>query len=335
MKTKNKHLIRITSTVFVASLFIAGCASTPEKESVDANVPLSGTDEQIFVGDTIEMNYDPNVIMKRAESYHEKKGYAEAVVEYQHFLDLHRNHVLAPYAWYRLALSHFKMIQTIDRDISPVEKALYGFTKLMEIHPGSQYEAEARTKIRECEDFLAQHHLFVAKFYYRKEAYLAAARRYKLVIDSYPHLEIAAEAKYKLAKTYKDLGATDWSRDWLVALVREHPQHNLRNDGLKMLAKLQEENPGLAVAQNLENAGGNLPETSTLPLERSRLVLSSSTIANSASPARLAPTSAQSTPSVSKCGLGTWCEASNSPEAATHASPTPVPITCQPGQWCE
>ena len=253
-----QQLIRIASALFATSLLITSCSSTQEKKSANKNVPLSGTDQQIFIGDTIEMNYDPNVIMKRAEAYHEKGGYAEAVVEYQHFLDLHRNHVLAPYAQYRLALSHFKTIQTIDRDIGPIERARDEFTKLIKIHPGSQYEADARTKIDECKDLLGQHHLFVAKFYYQKEAYLAAAKRYKLVIDLYPHLEAVAEAKYELAKTYQVLGATNWSRDWLVALVQEHPRHDLRDDGLKMLTKLQEENPDLVVAQNLGNVGSNL-----------------------------------------------------------------------------
>ena len=335
MKVKNKNLIHITSAIFATSLFIAGCSSTQGKEAVDASVSLSGTDEQIFIGDTVEMNYDPNVIMKRAESYHEKLGYAEAIVEYQHFLDLHRNHVLAPYAWYKLALSHFKMIQTIDRDMSPVEKALYGFNKLIQMHPGNQYEAEARTKISECEDLLAQHHLFVAKFYYRKEAYLAAAKRYKSVTDSYPHLEAVAEAKYGLAKTYKDLGAPDWSRDWLVALAREHPDHDLRHDGLKMLAKLQKENPDLVVAQNFENVNSNLPTNRVPIFGQSDPVPSSGTIANSASPTGLAPTSIQSTPSIPECGLGTWCEASSLPETTTYASPKPAHVTCQPGQWCE
>ena len=154
MKIKKKHLSQITTAFFATSLLIIGCSSTQEKEPIDTKVSLIGTDDRIFIGDTIEMNYDPNVIMKRAESFHEKQGYVEAIIEYQHFLDLHRNHVLAPYAQYRLALSHFKMIQTIDRDISPIEKALDVFAKLIQIHPGSQYEAEARTKIDECEDLL-------------------------------------------------------------------------------------------------------------------------------------------------------------------------------------
>ena len=335
MNIKNKRFIHIASAIFSTSLLITGCSSTEEKESVDRNVPLSGTDEQVFVGDTLEMNYDPNVIMKRAESFHEKGGYTEAIFEYQHFLGLHRNHVLAPYAQYRLALSYFKMIQTIDRDMSPIEKAIDEFNKLIQTHPGSQYEAEARAKIGSCEDLLAQRHLFVAKFYYRKEAYLAAAKRYKLVIDSYPHAEIAAEAKYELAKTYKNLGATDWSRDWLVALVREHPRHDLRDDGLKMLTKLQEENPDLVVAQNLGNVDGNVLATSAFSLDQSNLALSSGSIADYTSPTRVAPTSVQSTQSAPECGVGTWCEESGSPETDTYASPTPVPIACQPGQWCE
>ena len=323
---------RAVGTILLTGLLIGGCSSTPEKEAVSQDVPLSGTDEQIFVGDTIEMNYDPNVIMKRAESFHDKEGYAEAIVEYQHFLDLHGNHVLAPYAQYRLALSHFKMIQTIDRDVSPIEKARGEFIELMQKHPASQYEAEARTKIGECEDLLAQHHLFVAEFYYKKEAYLAAAQRYKMIIDSYPHLDAAAEAKYELAKTYNDLGVPDWSRDWLVALVREHPQHKLRNDGLKMLASLQKEHPDLVVAQNLGTLDTKLLTTSFLPLNPPPTTVSSAK--NS-----LPGTPLQAKPSQAECAIGSWCETSGSTNSSSVAAlpppSTPAPVTCQAGTWCE
>ena len=315
---------------------LIGCSSTPEKEAPSANAPLSGTDEQIFVGDTLEMNYDPNVIMKRAESFHEKEGYAEAIVEYQHFLDLHRNHVLAPYAQYRLALSHFKLIQTIDRDISPIEKAKDGFIKLTREYPGSQYETEARNKIGECEDLLAKHHMFVAEFYYRKNAFLAAAERYKMVIESYPHLEAAAEAKYELAKTYNDLGSPEWSRDWLIALVREHPRHRLRKDGLKMLAQLQKDHPDLVVAQNLGTVNPNLLATSFFPLKP--LPTNSSTVApaQASTPAPIPSNQVAST--ITKCALGSWCEASEASQSASSvdvSSSTPTIVTCQPGTWCE
>src|SRR5438093_9061916 len=107
--------------LLLATLPLA-CTSKPK--ATPGGQPLSGTDEQIFIGDTVEKNYDPNVIMKRAESFFEKEDYAEAIIEYQHFLDLHRIHTLSPYAQYKLAESHFKMFKTIDRDPEPVYKAL-------------------------------------------------------------------------------------------------------------------------------------------------------------------------------------------------------------------
>lgn len=100
-----------------------GCSSTPDPKET-APQDFSSSDEQIFVGDTIEMSYDPNVIMKRAESFFDKESYAEAIVEYKHFLDLHRNHILAPYAQYKTGVSHYKQFRTVDRDPEPLKKPL-------------------------------------------------------------------------------------------------------------------------------------------------------------------------------------------------------------------
>ena len=42
-----------------------GCSSS-SKSTKSSGQTLSGKDEQIFIGDTVEKNYDPNVIMKLA-----------------------------------------------------------------------------------------------------------------------------------------------------------------------------------------------------------------------------------------------------------------------------
>ena len=122
----NSRVLSVSLALLAALTLSAapGCASKP-KPAADgkASETLSATDEQIFIGDTIEKNYDPNVIIKRAESFFEKEDYAEAVIEYQHFLDLHKVHQLAPYAQFRVGESHLKMMKTIDRDASPVTMA--------------------------------------------------------------------------------------------------------------------------------------------------------------------------------------------------------------------
>jgi outer membrane protein assembly factor BamD len=325
--------------LLVMSLSLSlGCSSTPDEKTDSAAKPISGTDEQIFVGDSLEMTYDPNVIMKRAEAFHEKESYAEAIVEYQHFLDLHRTHILAPYAQYRLALSHFKKFQTIDRDTDPLKKALEEFEELLVTFPGSRDEGEAKEKIQECRKYLAEHHLFVGNFYLNKKSYLAAAHRYELVNDTYPELDLAADAKLKLAKTYQHLGLPEWSRDWAIALVREHPQHKLRKDSLKLLADLQKKNPTLVVDQSqlvpqapiavafLNSQLANPLVTTFAPIQPDY--------------AATQPSSIPTTEAVQECALGSWCESTL--HSTSHPSPqtnslgnSPIPTkTCQPGEWC-
>src|SRR6059036_3270645 len=109
--------------LLAATIVPTGCSSAPKKSSAGSQA-LSGTDEQIFVGDTIEKNYDPNVIMKRGEAFFEKEEYAEAIVEYNHFLELHRTHMLAPYAAFRIGESQMRRAKGIHRDPEPIQKAI-------------------------------------------------------------------------------------------------------------------------------------------------------------------------------------------------------------------
>jgi outer membrane protein assembly factor BamD len=217
-----------------------GCASKP-KPAADGKggESLSATDEQIFVGDTIEKNYDPNVIIKRAESFFEKEDYAEAIIEYQHFLDLHKVHQLAPYAQFRLGESHYMMMKTIDRDASPVAMALASYSKLLTDYPGSQWEDEAREKIRACHSFMAQNALFIGKFYFRREAYLAAAHRFESIVKEFPDLEdIVQESLYYLAESYHELALGDWARDSLTALNERYPNHKFQSQSRRLMTKL-------------------------------------------------------------------------------------------------
>jgi outer membrane protein assembly factor BamD len=219
-----------------------GCASKPKPAADGKSDTLSATDEQIFIGDTIEKNYDPNVIIKRAESFFEKEEYAEAIIEYQHFLDLHRVHQLAPYAQYRLGEGHYMMMKTIDRDASPVTMALAAFNKLLAEFPGSQWEADAREKIRACQTFMAQNALFIGKFYYRREAYLAASHRFEAIVKDYPDLEdIVQESLYYLALSYSELALGDWAKDSLTALSERYPDNKFHAQSQKLMAKLNKQ----------------------------------------------------------------------------------------------
>ena len=296
----------IRLTIFVALVcFANGCSSKPKTTA--EGKPVSGTDEQIFLGDTIEKNYDPNVIMKRGEAFFDKEEYAEAIVEYQHFLELHRAHQLAVYAQFRMAESHLRMGKSIDRDPEPIQKAITAFEKLRKEFPGSKYEGQALQRLEDCHDWLAKTHLFVGQFYYRRASYLAAAHRFDQIMKDYPDKQVAPEALYYLALTYQELGANDWATEKLELLAGKYPNSEFSGDGRRLLAKLVKK-PSSSPPAVVAKADVPAPETQPSQLLAAKAP-SSSVSSLSASTDQHRPNAASLSlrqPFVS-CRLGAWC----------------------------
>ena len=285
---------------------ITACSSTPKTQDT-AKKALSGTDEQIFLGDTIEKNYDPNVIMKRGEAFFEKEEYTEAIVEYNHFLDLHRTHTLASYAAFRIGESQMKRAKGIDRDPDPVQKAIEAFERLRKDFQGSRYDSQALQKIQECHDLLAQMHLFVGRFYYRRGSYLAAAHRFEQIMKLYPDKSVAPDALYFLALSYHDLGADDWASEQLTLLAEKYPGNVHAGEGKSLLAKIGGGKPAPLLAKQTEPApSASSPSASP----------SGNQVSLAAGLLPSVPTGSFSLPSASAlglaqsfvtCRLGAWC----------------------------
>ncbi len=292
---------------FICAVFLCGLAacSSSSKNQATAKKAVSGMDEQIFLGDTIEKNYDPNVIMKRGESFFEKEEYVEAIVEYTHFLDLHRSHILAPYAAYRVGESHFKMAKTVDRDPDPVNKAIAAFERLRKEYPGSRYDPQAIQKIQECHDWLAQVHLLVGQFYYRRGSYLAAAHRFEQIIKEYPDKTVAPDALYFLAQSYHDMGADDWAAEQLTLLTERYPESKAAADGRSLLAKIGTVTPKTLVARQEVPAPDS---NSSTPLLHPPAPQPPNGSAPSAQAGALRiPTAKALSQSFISCHLGAWC----------------------------
>jgi len=230
--------VPVAMTLWVL-LVLAGCSSTTKtSQAKDQAAPIANADEQVLKTDPIERNYDPHVIMKRAEAFYEKEDYAEASVEYQHFLDLHKAHMLASYAQYRLGLCHYKQVTTQDRDPEHTRLTIEAMEKLLKDYPGNAYEADARAKIKEGRANTAAYELYVGKHYYRQGAYLAALHRFERVITLYPDSDDSAEALYYLAKTYKDLGSPERAVEQLNVLLTNYPKAKIRKDSQALLSSL-------------------------------------------------------------------------------------------------
>ena len=283
---------------------ITACSSAPKNQDISKKA-LSGTDEQIFLGDGIKKNYDPNVIMKRGEAYFEKEEYTEAIVEYTHFLDLHRTHILASYAVFRIGESQMKLTRGFQRDPNPIQKAIEAFERVRKDFPGSRYDGPALQKIQECHDLLAQMHLFVGEFYYRRGSYLAAAHRFDQIMKLYPDKSVAPDALYFLALSYHDMGADDWASEKLTLLAEKYPGSAHSSEGASLLAKIEREKPTTMLALKAEPAPTSASPAS--PPSGDQPSLAAGLIPSVPAGSFRLPSATALGQSFVSCRLGTWC----------------------------
>jgi len=288
---------------------ITACSSTPKPQDT-AKKALSGTDEQIFLGDSVKKNYDPNVIMKRGEAFFEKEEYTEAIVEYTHFLDLHRTHILAPYAEFRIGESQMKLTRGVQRDPGPIQKALEAFERLRKAFPGSRYDGPALQKIQECHDLLAQTHLFVGEFYYRRGSYLAAAHRFEQIMKLYPDKSAAPDALYFLALSYHNLGADDWASEKLMLLAEKYPDGAHASEGKSLLAKIGGGKPSTLLALKSEpTSSSSSSSSSAAPPSGNQPSLADADglIPSVPTASFRLPSATSLSQSFVQCRLGVWC----------------------------
>jgi outer membrane protein assembly factor BamD len=236
---KNSSLAAAVAVWLGTGLLLGGCSTPKEPFGAEIRKTLDVKKDTLEkTENSPEKNFDAKVILKRAEAYYQKDDFIEAVGEYQHFIDLHPLHEWAEYAQFKLGMSYFHQIRTIDRDPEPTQNALSAFQKFLSVYPDSQYAEEARKRIRMCETDLAEHQLYVGRFYYKKGAYPAAIERFTRLLDAYPKLPPAEEALYYLGMSYYRSEDPEQAAAHLKDLVGRYPDSPYRGRVEKLLARL-------------------------------------------------------------------------------------------------
>jgi outer membrane protein assembly factor BamD len=133
--------------------------------------------------------------LKSADSNYYLENYEEALLTYKDFEEDHPTNEAIPYVMYQMGMCNFKQIDTIDRDTSGANNSIYAFTKLLRAYPDSPYNDDAKQRIQNAKNFLADHEYYVISFYVRTKAYAEAEGRLEYLLRQYPDADIAPQAK--------------------------------------------------------------------------------------------------------------------------------------------
>ncbi|MDH3758501.1 MAG: outer membrane protein assembly factor BamD [Gammaproteobacteria bacterium] len=112
---------------------------------------------------------------------------------------------------------------TNKRPPKDVDQAYQAFRRLVERYPASEYAPDARQRIIYLKNRLAAYENWVADYYLRRGAYIAAANRAKNALESYNGADSNEESLRIMIAAYEELGLNDLAADAQRVLELNYP----------------------------------------------------------------------------------------------------------------
>ncbi|MBL8773618.1 MAG: outer membrane protein assembly factor BamD [Phenylobacterium sp.] len=174
-------------------------------------------------------------ILMQAYAHYESNDYAEAIGDADRFIQLYPGNPTAAYAHYIKAICYFEQIVDVNRDQAATAQALEALRDVVQRYPRTEYASDARLKIDMVNDQLAGKDMTIGRWYLRNGDTLAAANRFKTVVDRYQTTSHTPEALYRLVETYLTLGLLEEAKRNGAVLGYNYPGDPWYNDAYKLL----------------------------------------------------------------------------------------------------
>jgi len=153
----------------------------------------------------------------------------QAIAAYQDWLTFFPTHPLADRVVLKIAESEMRQIGLPDRDPTRAKRAEVRLKALLQQYPNSSLRAEAEERLKQVQNNLGLHNLYIANYYYTlsvsqgKGGLKGAQSRYREILEKYPNFDYLDEALYKLAVTYMAEEETDEAARYFQRIVRDYP----------------------------------------------------------------------------------------------------------------
>jgi len=141
-----------------------------------------------------------------ADSWYAEGGTAsleQAEIEYKDFITFFPNVPEAAEAQMKIANIHYQQMEKPDRDYTHAMRAEEEYRQVIQQFPDSKLVPQAKQRLREVQEDIAEREFEIGRFYYLRESYPAAIARLRSLVDKYPLYSKADEALYLLGQSYE------------------------------------------------------------------------------------------------------------------------------------
>lgn len=130
-------------------------------------------------------------------------GLAQAEIEYKDFITFFPNLPEAAEAQLKVANIHYKQMEKPDRDFTHAKRAEDEYKQLLLQFPDSKLVPEARERLMQVQEVLAEREFRIGHFYYTRDSWAASIARLKTLADTYPLYSEVDEALYMMGQAYE------------------------------------------------------------------------------------------------------------------------------------
>ena len=252
--------LAVIAALFLATL-VAGCGLLPEvkDETVgwSANKLYSEAKESMNEGgyekaikyfEKLESRYPYGRFAQQAQidiayAYWKSNEIPSAVAACDRFIKLHPNHPNVDYVYYLRGLVNFNEDLGIlgkigqqdmtERDPKGARESFDAFKELVTRFPDSKYTPDAILRMKYLVNALASLEVHVARYYMKRNAYLAAVNRAQFALKTYPEAPATEEALFIMVKAYDLMGMNDLRDDSERIMRTNYPNSVYYTRGLE------------------------------------------------------------------------------------------------------
>ena len=153
-----------------------------------------------------------------AYSYYLENYYFEAIFNLERFIETYPKDKRIDYAHYLLAMCYFEKIDGEKKDLKSLIKAKKQFAIIINDYPNTDLALDSMFKTDLLNDILAAKEMYIGRHYIKKEKWIAAINRFKIILNDYETTIFTEEAIHRLVEIHYKIGLEDEAKKYAMLL---------------------------------------------------------------------------------------------------------------------
>jgi len=210
---KNENLIKPKKTIPLELLYKEAYKNFEQGKYQDA----------VELFQEVEKNYGytewaAKALLLKSYIYYDSSRYVEALENLKNFKKLYSGNSELAYVEYLIAICLFEQINISARDQTNTRLSFQQFNKVIKNYPNTPYAEDLKLKLDLINDQLAGKEMYVARYYQKREKWLAALKRLTNILEKYQTTIYIEEALHRMVEIHYKIGNIEAAKKYASIL---------------------------------------------------------------------------------------------------------------------